>query len=93
MSLFKKMCRIAFERGLCKKLLFSHYRVGTQKVTTPKAQSMSDFIKFLDVEMPEDKPRISVISDLFLFDWYAGTAFIDTVYITKAFVKVLEDGY
>ena len=24
-SLFKKMCRIAFERGLCKNLLFAHY--------------------------------------------------------------------
>lgn len=43
-SLFKKMCRIAFERGLCKNLLFAHYRVGTPKVTTPKALSMSDFI-------------------------------------------------
>jgi len=60
-SLFKKMCRIAFERGLCKNLLFAHYRVGT--------------------------PR-----DMFLFACYAGTAFIDTVSITKANVKVLEDG-
>ncbi len=28
-SLFKKMCRVAFERGLSKNLLFAHYRVGT----------------------------------------------------------------
>ena len=34
-----------FERGLCKNLLFAHYRVGTPRVTTPKALSMSDFIK------------------------------------------------
>ena len=91
-SLFKKMCRIAFERGLCKNLLFAHYRVGTPKVTTPKALSMSDFIKIRDVELPEDKPRLSVSRDLFLFACYAGTAFIDTVSITKANVKVLEDG-
>ena len=56
-SLFKKMCRIAFERGLCKNLLFAHYRVGTPKVTTPKALSMSDFIKIRDVELPEDEAR------------------------------------
>ena len=56
-SLFKKMCRIAFERGLCKNLLFAHYRVGTPKVTTPKALSMSDFIKIRDVELPEDEVR------------------------------------
>ena len=91
-SLFKKMCRIAFERGLCKNLLFAHYRVGTPRVTTPKALSMSDFIKIRDVELPEDKPRLSVSRDLFLFACYAGTAFIDTVSITKANVKVLEDG-
>lgn len=91
-SLFKKMCRIAFERGLCKNLLFAHYRVGTPKVTTPKSLSMSDFIKIRDVELPEDKPRLSVSRDLFLFACYAGTAFIDTVSITKANVKVLEDG-
>ena len=91
-SLFKKMCRIAFERGLCKTLLFAHYRVGTPRVTTPKALSMSDFIKIRDVELPEDKPRLSVSRDLFLFACYAGTAFIDTVSITKANVKVLEDG-
>ena len=91
-SLFKKMCRIAFERGLCKNLLFAHYRVGTPKVTTPKVLSMSDFIKIRDVELPEDKPRLSVSRDLFLFACYAGTAFIDTVSITKANVKVLEDG-
>ena len=91
-SLFKKMCRIAFERGLCKNLLFAHYRVGTPKVTTPKALSMSDFIKIRDVELPEDKPRLSVSRDLFLFACYAGTAFIDTVSITKANVRVLEDG-
>ena len=30
--------------------------------------------------------------DLFLFACYAGTAFIDTVSITKANVRVLEDG-
>ena len=59
-SLFKKMCRIAFERGLCKNLLFAHYRVGTPRVTTPRALSMSDFIKIRDVELPEDKPRLSV---------------------------------
>ena len=64
-SLFKKMCRIAFERGLCKNLLFAHYRVGTPRVTTPKALSMSDFIKIRDVELPEDKPRLSVSRDLF----------------------------
>ena len=91
-SLFKKMCRIAFERGLCRNLLFAHYRVGTPRVTTPKALSMSDFIKIRDVELPEDKPRLSVSRDLFLFACYAGTAFIDTVSITKANVKVLEDG-
>ena len=91
-SLFKKMCRIAFERGLCKNLLFAHYRVDTPKVTTPKALSMSDFIKIRDAELPEDKPRLSVSRDLFLFACYAGTAFIDTVSITKANVKVLEDG-
>ena len=91
-SLFKKMCRIAFERGLCKNLLFAHYRVGTPKVMTPKALSMSDFIKIRDAELPEDKPRLSVSRDLFLFACYAGTAFIDTVSITKANVKVLEDG-
>lgn len=83
-SLFKKMCRIAFERGLCKNLLFAHYRVGTPRVTTPKALSMSDFIKIRDAELPEDKPRLSVSRDLFLFACYAGTAFIDTVSITKA---------
>lgn len=91
-SLFKKMCRIAFERGLCKNLLFAHYRVGTPRVTTPKALSMSDFIKIRDVELPEDKPRLSVSRDMFLFACHAGTAFIDTVSITKANVKVLEDG-
>lgn len=91
-SLFKKMCRIAFERGLCKNLLFAHYRVGTPRVTTPKSLSMSDFIKIRDAELPEDKPRLSVSRDLFLFACYAGTAFIDTVSITKANVKVLEDG-
>ena len=91
-SLFKKMCRIAFERGLCRNLLFAHYRVGTPRVTTPKALSMSDFIKIRDVELPEDKPRLSVSRDLFLFACYAGTAFIDTVSITKVNVKVLEDG-
>ena len=61
-SLFKKMCRIAFERGLCKNLLFAHYWVGTPKVTTPKALSMSDFIKIRDAELPEDKPRLSMHS-------------------------------
>lgn len=76
-SLFKKMCRIAFERGLCKNLLFAHYRVGTPRVTTPKALSMSDFIKIRDVELPEDKPRLSVSRDLFLFACYAVLALIN----------------
>ena len=49
-SLFKKMCRIAFERGLSKNLLFAHYRVGTPRVTTLKALTMSDFIKIRDIE-------------------------------------------
>ena len=44
------------------------------------------------MELHEDKPRLSVSRDLFLFACYAGTAFIDTVSITKANVKVLEDG-
>ena len=91
-SLFKKMCRIAFERGLSKNLLFAHYRVGTPRVTTPKALTISDFIKIRDIELPEDKPRLSISRDLFLFACYAGTAYIDTVSITKANIKVLEDG-
>ena len=83
-SLFKKMCRIAFERGLSKNLLFAHYRVGTPRVTTPKALTMSDFVKIRDIELPEDKPRLSISRDLFLFACYAGTAYIDTVSITKS---------
>ena len=86
------MCRIAFERGLSKNLLFAHYRVGTPRVTTPKALTMSDFVKIRDIELPEDKPRLSISRDLFLFACYAGTAYIDTVSITKANIKVLEDG-
>ena len=35
--------------------------------------SMSDFIKIRDVELPEDKPRLSVSRDMFLFACYAGT--------------------
>ena len=91
-SLFKKMCRIAFERGLSKNLLFAHYRVGTPRVTTPKALTMSDFIIIRDIELPKDKPRLSISRDLFLFACYAWTAYIDTVSITKANIKVLEDG-
>ena len=59
--------------------MFAHYRVGTPRVTTPKALSMSDFIKIRDVELPEDKPILSVSLDLFLFACYAGTAFIGLV--------------
>ena len=53
--------------------------------------NMSDFIKIRDVELPEDKPRLSVSRDMFLFACYAGTAFIDTVSITKANVKVEQE--
>ena len=53
---------------------------------------MSDFIKIRDLDLPEDKPRLSISRDLFLFACYAGTAYIDTVSITKANIKVLEDG-
>lgn len=53
---------------------------------------MSDFIKIRDLDLPEDKPRLSISRDLLLFACYAGTAYIDTVSITKDNIKILEDG-
>ncbi len=91
-SLFKKICRIAFERGVTKTQLFAHYRVARPRDTTPKALTMSDFTKIRDLEFPESKRRLSMSRDLFLFACYVGTAYIDTVSITKTQVKVLEDG-
>ena len=64
---------------------------------TVAAAAVDDVLGLEPVEvvgriLPEDKPRLSVSRDMFLFACYAGTAFIDTVSITKANVKVLEDG-
>ncbi|MDY5091535.1 MAG: site-specific integrase [Prevotella sp.] len=74
-SLFKKMCRIAFERGLSKNLLFAHYRVGTPGVTTPKALTMSDFIKMLSFPIADERTELA--RRCFIFASLTSLSYID----------------
>lgn len=83
LAILKKVCRKAYKEGHAEKCLFQHFTLPKQTVRTPRALSKDSFEKIRDVEIPAYRKTHRLARDLFLFACYTGTAYIDTVTVTK----------
>lgn len=83
LAILKKVCRTAYKEGHSEKHYFAHYKLPKQKESTPKSLSREDFEKVRDLETPERRRSHILTRDMFLFSCYTGTAYLDTVTITK----------
>ncbi|EKU88721.1 site-specific integrase [Bacteroides oleiciplenus] len=83
LAILKKVCRTAYKEGHSEKHYFAHYKLPKQKESTPKSLSREDFEKVRDLEIPERRRSHILTRDMFLFSCYTGTAYLDTVTITK----------
>jgi len=83
LAILKKVCKIAWKEGHSEKHYFAHFKLPKQKESTPKALSREDFEKIRDLDIPKNKCSHIISRDMFLFSCYTGTAYIDTVSVTK----------
>ena len=83
LAILKKICKIAYKNGNSEKNYFLHFKLPKPKVSAPKALSREDFEKLRDLEIPKERRSHIITKDLFLFACYTGTAYADTVSITK----------
>lgn len=83
LAILKKVCKTAYKEGHSEKHYFAHYKLPKQKESTPKSLSREDFEKVRDLEIPERRRSHILTRDMFLFSCYTGTAYLDTVTITK----------
>lgn len=92
LAILKKVCRTAYKEGHAEKCLFQHFTLPKQTVRTPRALSKDSFEKIRDVEIPAYRKTHRQARDLFLFACYTGTAYIDTVTVTKENLFTDENG-
>ena len=92
LALLKKVCRTAYKEGLSEVWHFVHFKLPKQKESTPKALSREDFEKLRDVEIPEKRRSVVITRDLFLFACYTGTAYADTVSVTRENLFTDDEG-
>lgn len=92
LAILKRVCKIAFKEGHSEKHYFAYYKLPKQKESTPKSLSREDFEKIRDLYIPERRRTHVITRDMFLFSCYTGTAYIDTVTITKDNLSTDDDG-
>ncbi len=92
LAIVKKVCRKAYKEGYSERFLFQHFTLPRQKENTPRALSRESFEKIRDLDIPESKPSYILARDLFLFACYAGTAYADTVSITRENLYTDDEG-
>lgn len=83
LAILKKVCKMAYKEGHSDKYYFAYYKLPKQKESTPKALSREDFGKIRDLSIPERRRSHVITRDMFLFSCYTGTAYIDTISVTK----------
>ena len=92
LALLKRICRIAYKEGFSEWYHFLHFKIPKQKETTPKALSREDFEKLRDLDIPEKRRSLVLTRDLFLFACYSGTAYADTISITRENLYTDDEG-
>ncbi len=92
LAILKKVCRRAFREGHSAICHFHNFSLPKQTLKTPRALSRESFEKIRDVEIPPHRRTHRLARDLFLFACYTGTAYIDTVTITRENLYTDETG-
>ena len=92
LAILKKVCRRAFREGRSAICHFHNFSLPKQTLKTPRALSRESFEKIRDVEIPPHRRTHRLARDLFLFACYTGTAYIDTVTITRENLYTDETG-
>ncbi len=92
LAILKKVCRRAFREGHSAICHFHNFSLSKQTLKTPRALSRESFEKIRDVEIPPHRRTHRLARDLFLFACYTGTAYIDTVTITRENLYTDETG-
>ena len=92
LAILKKVCRRAFREGQSAICHFHNFSLPKQTLKTPRALSRESFEKIRDVEIPPHRRTHRLARDLFLFACYTGTAYIDTVTITRENLYTDETG-
>lgn len=91
-AIVKKVCRKAYKEGYSERFLFQHFTLPRPKEKTPRALSRESFEKIRDLDIPATRPSYILARDLFLFACYAGTAYADTVSITRENLYTDDEG-
>ena len=93
LSILKKICRIAYKEGHSERYFFCNFKLPKQEISAPKALTREEFVKVRDVEISvRRRPSLALTRDLFLFACYTGTAYADTVSITRDNLFSDDDG-
>ncbi len=92
LALLKKVCKIAFREGHSERLYFANYPLPKQKFTPPRSLSRKEFEAIRDLDIPIERERHCRVRDMFIFSCYVGTAFVDTVAITKKNLSKDDNG-
>ena len=93
LALLKKVCRTAYKEGHSERNFFCNFKLPKQEISAPKALTREEFVKVRDVEISvRRRPSLALTRDLFLFACYTGTAYADTVSITRDNLFTDDDG-
>ena len=92
LAILKKVCRIAYKEGHSDKHYFAHFKLPKQKESTPKALSRENFEKIRNLFIPAKRRSHVLTRDLFVFACFCGTAYVDTVAITKKNLQTDDNG-
>ena len=93
LALLKKVCRIAYKEGHSERYFFCNFKLPKQEISAPKALTREEFVKVRDVEISvRRRPSLALTRDLFLFACYTGTAYADTVSVTRDNLFTGDDG-
>ncbi|WP_368109644.1 site-specific integrase [Bacteroides salyersiae] len=93
LALLKKVCRIAYKEGHSERYFFCNFKLPKQEISAPKALTREEFVKVRDVEISvHRRPSLALTRDLFLFACYTGTAYADTVSVTRDNLFTDDDG-
>ena len=92
LAILKKICKIAFREGYSEKCYFAYYKLPKQTINAPKSLSREQFEKIRDLEIEPHRTSHNLVRDMFIFSCYVGSAYIDTVAITKENLITYEDG-
>lgn len=93
LALLKKVCRIAYKDGHSERYFFCNFKLPKQEISAPKALTREEFVKVRDMEISvRRRPSLALTHDLFLFACYTGTAYADTVSVTRDNLFTGDDG-